>query len=97
MTVFQIFQQHRFHLLRWLEAHPGKEGANEVLEAIVRTSTFTGTRGDMKDKSQKMKKKKKSTKKDLERALDDHAHSYHKNVPLLDLVSLFPPSQEGRR
>ncbi|KYK65659.1 EF hand domain-containing protein [Toxoplasma gondii TgCatPRC2] len=44
MAVFQMLQQHRLQLLRWLESHQGDQGANEVLEAVVRTATFTGKR-----------------------------------------------------
>ena len=40
--MFDIFQMHRAKLMRWLNSHPAL--ADQVMEAVVRVATFTGTR-----------------------------------------------------
>jgi hypothetical protein len=40
--MFDVFQMHRAKLMRWLAAHPAL--ADQVMEAVVRVASFTGTR-----------------------------------------------------
>ena len=38
--LFDLFQQHRGGVFRWLQAHPAE--ASEVMEGVIRVLTFTG-------------------------------------------------------